>query len=243
MSLSQEEAPEGTPAELKEYLGRRFLDIATLLDQASKFPQRKQMPYKPQFGDEHYFGDPATHQYDPVINLRGWWGFQEILPATDPRTGSWELLSVKGILDVVFLISIEEVIMAKFINESYADGATIDDYASSKAIDPLANITEDLVAGTITIGVDGWYALDGYIEATGSSNNAFYGVQFNIVGSINDQFIIGIAQWTNTNPGISFSAGLKLPLEAGDVISMIAFASGGTLDVETASLSISMESL
>lgn len=92
MSLSQEEPPEGLEPELKEYLSRRFLDIAVLLDAASKFPERKQMPYKPQFGDEHYFGDPASHDYDPIILTTGTYVFTEFRTPTDPRTGFWNKL-------------------------------------------------------------------------------------------------------------------------------------------------------
>ncbi len=89
MSLSQEEPPESIDQELKEYLSRRFIDIDNLLSRASKYPERKRMPYKPQFGDIHYFGDPTAHDYDPIILSEGWYGFKEFATPTDPRTGFW----------------------------------------------------------------------------------------------------------------------------------------------------------
>jgi len=89
MSLSQETPPESFEQAEREWLARRFTDVGNELDQPSKYPERREMPYKPRFGDIQYFGDPATHSYDPVIATRGWWGFREILPATDPKTGEW----------------------------------------------------------------------------------------------------------------------------------------------------------
>ena len=92
MSLSQEEPPEGIDPELKEYLSRRFIDIDNLFSRASKFPERKQMPYKPQIGDIHYFGDPADHDYDDIIIQKGWWGFTATLV---PGVGIWLNLSAQ----------------------------------------------------------------------------------------------------------------------------------------------------
>lgn len=76
MSLGQEQPPEKIEEDLKEFLGRRFIDISNQLNQPSKFPERKEMPYKPQTGDVHYFGDPATHSYDAVISSEGFWGLE-----------------------------------------------------------------------------------------------------------------------------------------------------------------------
>lgn len=96
MSLSQEEPPEGLDPELKEYLSRRFIDIDNLLSRAPKHPERKRMPYKPQFGDVQYFGDPASHDYDAIILSKGWYGFKEFRIPTDPRTGFWDKLVGAG---------------------------------------------------------------------------------------------------------------------------------------------------
>jgi hypothetical protein len=74
MSLSHEQPPLSIDEDLREYLIRRFIDIDNLLDRAGKFPPRKEMPYKPQIGDVHYFGDPSTHNYDAVISMAGFWG-------------------------------------------------------------------------------------------------------------------------------------------------------------------------
>lgn len=84
MSLIQEHPPESLDEEVRDYLQRRFNDIAAALSRPSKFPERKEMPYKPQIGDVHYFGDPATHNYDAAITEEGFWG----LTAT-----GWELIS------------------------------------------------------------------------------------------------------------------------------------------------------
>lgn len=74
MSLSQEHPPDGIEEELREFLSRRFVDVATQLALAPSCPPRKQMPYKPQVGAIHYFNDPANHDYDPAITGEGFWG-------------------------------------------------------------------------------------------------------------------------------------------------------------------------
>ena len=74
MSLSQEQPPLSVDDELREYLARRFIDIENELGKFNKFTERKQMPYKPQTGDIHYFGDPGTHNYDAAITVEGFWG-------------------------------------------------------------------------------------------------------------------------------------------------------------------------
>lgn len=74
MSLGQEQPPTSVDDELSEYLVRRFLEIGIALESPSKFPVRKLMPYKPQIGDVHYFGDPGTHNYDAAITSEGFWG-------------------------------------------------------------------------------------------------------------------------------------------------------------------------
>jgi hypothetical protein len=74
MNLSQERPPENIDEDLGEFLVRRFIDVGTALDQAPVFPPRKQMPYKPQLGHVHYFGDPTIHDYDAAITSEGFWG-------------------------------------------------------------------------------------------------------------------------------------------------------------------------
>jgi len=88
-SISQESPPESTDATLSEFLTRRFIDIGNAIKQSYKHAERKENPYKPTFGDFHYFGDPTIHNYDPEITTNGFWGYVEILPATDPKTGEW----------------------------------------------------------------------------------------------------------------------------------------------------------
>jgi len=74
MSLSQEQVPLTVEDELREFLARRFVEVANEIDRPGKFPERKEMPYKPQTGDVHYFGNPATHSYAAAITTEGFWG-------------------------------------------------------------------------------------------------------------------------------------------------------------------------
>ncbi len=83
--IGQEQVPLSIDDDLREFLTRRFVDIDIVVEQSPKFPERKQMPYKPQNGDVHYFGDPATHNYDAAIYVAGWWGYSE---------ATWILLSI-----------------------------------------------------------------------------------------------------------------------------------------------------
>lgn len=78
MALSQEYPPDSTDEDLRDFLIRRFVDVDNNLKQASKFPVRKEMPYKPQVGDIHFFGDPLTHNYDPVITKASFWGLTDL---------------------------------------------------------------------------------------------------------------------------------------------------------------------
>lgn len=74
MSLSQEQPPIKLDDELGDFLSRRFIEVGNELDKPSKFKERKEMPYKPQTGDVHYFGNPASHSYDAAITTEGFWG-------------------------------------------------------------------------------------------------------------------------------------------------------------------------
>lgn len=74
MSIGKEQSPFGTPKPLSEYLQRKFINVDVQLQQPSKFTERKEMPYKAQIGDIHYFGNPATHSYDAAITSEGFWG-------------------------------------------------------------------------------------------------------------------------------------------------------------------------
>ena len=76
MSISNEQPPVETDERLREYLARRFIDIGVALDDDPKFTERKEMPYKPQTGAMHYFGNPATHNYDIAITQEGFWGLR-----------------------------------------------------------------------------------------------------------------------------------------------------------------------
>lgn len=74
MSIPREQPPEELSERVKAYLNRRFDSIADALEQPSGYPIRKEMPYKPQVGVIHYFGNPATHNYDAAILTEGFWG-------------------------------------------------------------------------------------------------------------------------------------------------------------------------
>ena len=76
MNLSGEAVPDSVEEELREYLNRKFIEIENAFQAPSKFPERKEMPYKPQIGDVHYFGNPATHNYDAAITAEGFWGLK-----------------------------------------------------------------------------------------------------------------------------------------------------------------------
>lgn len=78
MSIGQEQPPLSTDEELSEYLNRRFIDIGSQFADSPKFPERKEMPYKPQIGDVHYFGNPSTHNYSVQITAEGFWGYTRL---------------------------------------------------------------------------------------------------------------------------------------------------------------------
>ena len=75
MSIILEEPPENVDEDLRAYLIRMFTDVDNNFARPGKFPERKEMPYKPQIGDVHYFGDPSTHSYDAAITVQGFWGY------------------------------------------------------------------------------------------------------------------------------------------------------------------------
>ena len=158
----------------------------------------------------------------------------------DQATQDGRLDTIETIMNALYDISLEEAIMINPTPASFADGATITDYTNSKPIDVSASIAEDLVNGTVTIGVEGWYTISGYLEATGSNNSAFYGARVHADAS---DFILGIQEWSNSTPGMAFSGSIRVPLTVGTVIRMSAYASTGTLDVVNGSLSVEMESL
>jgi hypothetical protein len=150
--------------------------------------------------------------------------------------------TIGDILSVLKRIADEEAIMVLTTQADFATDATIAPYQSSKPIAPDALIEQDLTNGTITIGYDGWYEISGYVQAEGAVNNQFYGSLIDInSGTI--KYIMGVQQWTNTNPGMAYNATPVLPLSAGDVIKMVAYSTSGNLTVNTATLSVAMESL
>ena len=103
MSIGQEQPPIDIDPRLSEYLSRRFIDIGVQLDQASKFPPRKEMPYKPQVGDMQYFNDPINHDYDPVITSEGFWGLTSggwVQVGRDPGYGGIEQFTDSAVANI-----------------------------------------------------------------------------------------------------------------------------------------------
>lgn len=151
MSFSQEQPPESVEEILREYLGRRFIDVAQNFRDAPKFPKRHGMPYKPQFGDIQQFGDPATHQYDAVITGAGWWGFMQIYPVTDPATGVWRQLAT------------EKFVVDNFVVAGYG-GVKLDTPAALSDID---STWQTLPADSAVVGIPKYvtqdFAQDGVI--------------------------------------------------------------------------------
>ncbi len=89
MAISQEQPPFEIDEELREYLIRFRTDVDNEFRSAPKFPERREMPYKPQVGDVHYFGDLGTHDYDAAITAEGFWGY------SDPD--GWRQLDTGGV--------------------------------------------------------------------------------------------------------------------------------------------------
>ena len=232
-NISDEQPPVSTEPDLADYLYRRFREVAIALPDAQHAnPERKEMPYKPQFGHVYYFGDPDVHNYDAAINVAGWWGYMEVFPSTDPKTGRWDLISSS-------VVEAEKIAMRKATAQSVPNLGTVTNYDVGTTPNNNELLTYDLTAGTITIGRAGLYSIDGYIEATGSNNQAYYGayVAINGVGT----FLIGSMQWDNNNPGMAFNGEFYANLAVNDVLTIQAFTSTGTLNVTRVQLIAQME--
>ncbi len=128
MSLPQEQPPLSVDEELRDFLIRRFIDIDNRFDRAAKFPERKEMPYKPQDGDIHYFGDPLSHNYDAAITAEGFWGL---------RAGTWRRLDLSGggVAGAV---------------DSVTGGTNIN--TTGTAVDPIVNLDAS-ITGVVVNGV------------------------------------------------------------------------------------------
>jgi len=68
-------------------------------------------------------------------------------------------------------------------------------------------------------------------------NNQFYGLQLGWAGNLS---VIGIDQWSNSNPGMAWSVAIGLLLIAGDTVFMQSYSSGGTLTLSNAYLNVSL---
>jgi hypothetical protein len=154
----------------------------------------------------------------------------------------FDIARIENILNIVYKVSIEEAIMTLSTTTAFANGATIAPYQTSKPIDSEASVTEDLVAGTLTIGKDGWYTVSGYIQATGASFNNYYGAILDINAGA-DPHTLGVSEWINGTPQMAFFSAVEAEFSAGDVVKIIAYSQSGNLTVTDAHLSIEMESL
>lgn len=239
MALSQETPPINLQDDLKDYLSRRFIEVDTELRQAPVFPVRKEMPYKPQVGNVYYFGDPATHSYNPAITEQGWWGLVDLGsgPVWTQLNLDTRVTTLEEQMNIIYLISLEGVALAKTTPDSYTNGQTITAFTDISTIDPAALITADTAAGTITIGKTGWYDVACYIQAGGSNNSAWYGALLEVSVVDPRTLVMGSSEWNNSTPGMAFNLSPQMYLQAGAVLSMYAYAAAGTLDVTAAALS------
>ena len=144
-----------------------------------------------------------------------------------------------GVLELLAKLNDEEALLGGNTG-TYSNGQTFTNWANSITGSDDALIQVDPIAGTITIGIDGWYSVNGYVFATGSNNSAYYGVS---VFDGTNNFYVGTQQWDNNNPGMVFAGSFSLPFTAGTVLSMQAHASTGTLTSVQASFGASLEGL
>ena len=102
MSFAQEAVPSSVDDELREFLNRKFIEIAIEFRKHGKFPERKEMPYKAQTGDIHYFGNPASHSYDAAITAEGFWGLKNTgwVQMSTVGGGGGDLLASNNLSDV-----------------------------------------------------------------------------------------------------------------------------------------------
>lgn len=71
-TISNEQPPVELPADLREYLSRRFVEIGIALQQSKKFPPIYSLPAKPQDGNVEYFGQIIG----ATITSVGFWGYE-----------------------------------------------------------------------------------------------------------------------------------------------------------------------
>ncbi len=142
------------------------------------------------------------------------------------------------IIDHILRVTIETALL-RGNTGTYANLATLINWTGSAIGDEPTTIQADPVAGTITIGKTGWYSVEIYSFSTGSNNNAQYGLQ--MVNSAGPTFIAGALTWDNNNPGMVFSSTISLLLNAGDILSLQALASAGTLTFTQASFAVFMQ--
>jgi len=178
MSLSQETPPDGIDPGLADYLSRRFQDVAIELTKPKKYPERKEMPYKPQSGQIEYFGDPATHSYDAEITEAGWWGLSE---------GNWILLSLSLPIEVGYLTDLttpNDVLNNAVVNNW--DNSGVSDADNSLMVVNAA-------AGSFTIGVTGTYRFDFNFIGIGGGNNIAHYMDAYLGGVFAAAMAVGLA--------------------------------------------------
>lgn len=142
------------------------------------------------------------------------------------------------LLDRIGRVFVEEALL-RGNTGTYANLATLVNWTGSATGEEPATIQTNPVAGTITIGKSGWYSIEVYSVSTGSNPNAYYGLQ--AVNSAGPTLLVGALQWDNNNPGLVFSCTIGVLLNAGDVLSLQALASAGTLTFSQCSFAVEMQ--
>ena len=80
-------------------------------------------------------------------------------------------------------------------------------------------IAYDLVAGTVTVGIEGTYRLSGYVAQNNGTNNANYAMEI-LINGIPPSFPIGSGVWDQQAGGLVYNAAAAKHLLPGDVVTM-----------------------
>lgn len=151
--------------------------------------------------------------------------------------------AVNSILDFIDEIELRDAERAVLEGNAaaYATGAIIANYVNSMPQADIAQIALNAVAGTITIGVNGWYRVSGYTEGIGSAAGGQYGLVLN--PSVGAPMYLGTQQNGGALPALVFDASVSMNLLAGTVLDLRVFASAGTYNITQASFKVEADLL
>ncbi len=130
-----------------------------------------------------------------------------------------EIGRLNTVLGFIEAISSEEVVLR---GSTTLLGSTLIDYSGAYRPKPPVlsqdpqTITFDASAGTITIGEDGVYTLDGYVAQSIGSNNQNYA--WAIMKNGITELVLGTTVWTQQASAYVFNAHGDFALDAGDVL-------------------------